>query len=183
MIGLGSIIIVRNLIFENNESNKKYLDHAFFHGRPCIVLHFDEEYIYFVPLSRVCSSANLETHFIIDMKDSRWDRKKYHSGMVNLEKIFKQKFCWKEEIGVLDPILLFQLLSNYIMIHTDEYYDIFLYYLNELFELEYDDLTQEEKYDVLSVFNEKLHNLYHPSKQLTKKYPCFLEKEITNLDN
>lgn len=64
MVGLGSIIIVNNLIFENMRDHKKYVDHAFSRGRPCVVLHFDKEKIYFVPLSCMNENVNLQTHVV-----------------------------------------------------------------------------------------------------------------------
>lgn len=49
---LGDIFIVRNIIFKNSASKKSEVDHAFYNGRPCIIIYSDNEYDYFLTLTK-----------------------------------------------------------------------------------------------------------------------------------
>ncbi len=65
---LGSIVIIRNLIFNQNKKNGNQVDHAWRAGRPCVIIYTDNEYDYFLPLSSTIAEKNimliLNTNFL-----------------------------------------------------------------------------------------------------------------------
>ena len=61
---IGNIIIIRNLIFQNTVKGQKEVDHAWKSGRPCIIIHSDNEYDYILALkTRVKDERYEHQHF------------------------------------------------------------------------------------------------------------------------
>lgn len=68
---LGDIVLVKHLVFKNNNTGKYEMDHAYYTGRPCIIIYTDNEYDYFLPLTKggKCINNYLYDYFIIDNKE------------------------------------------------------------------------------------------------------------------
>lgn len=100
---IGNIIIIRNMIFQNTVTDKKELDHAWRSGRPCVIIHSDNEYDYILALKTNITDEKFEhQHFPLSKNDflhqqisrfSNYDGSKRNSrkthGAVNLQNIYK----------------------------------------------------------------------------------------------
>ena len=112
---IGTIIIIKNLIFENTVSHKNEIDHSWEHGRPCVIIHSDEEYDYLLALtSKKMGEIFQDEYFTIN----KWDmlkkkierieigRTKRHKtkdikGAINLRTIYKMPISGHDEVGKL----------------------------------------------------------------------------------
>lgn len=68
---LGDIVIVKHLVFKNNNTGKYEIDHAYHTGRPCIIIYTDNEYDYLLALTKggKCINNYLYDYFVIDNKE------------------------------------------------------------------------------------------------------------------
>lgn len=97
---IGNIIIIKNLIFQNTVKDQKEIDHAWKMGRPCIIIHSDDEYDYILALKTNVTDKKFENHhFRLSKKDFLPNRHNNHNtkkknereihGAVNLQNIYK----------------------------------------------------------------------------------------------
>lgn len=97
---IGNIIIIRNLIFQNTVKGQKEIDHAWKMGRPCIIIHSDNEYDYILALKTNVTDEKFENHhFLLSKKNllscrhGNYNTKKKNNreihGAVNLQNIYK----------------------------------------------------------------------------------------------
>ena len=112
---IGNIVIIKNMIFRNSLSYKKEIDHSWEMGRPCIIIHSDDEYDYFLSMKSNPDYEKYRYKYIpIDKDDllnrdihryNRFDniksRQKEITGAVNLENIYKIPISGHDEIGKL----------------------------------------------------------------------------------
>ena len=112
---IGHIVIIRNIIFKNTLSNKKEVDHSWEQGRPCIIIHSDDEYDYFLTMKSNPDYENHEPQYIpinnddlLDRVINRYDkhnnmrsRRKEITGAVNLENIYRIPISGHDEVGKL----------------------------------------------------------------------------------
>lgn len=105
---IGSIVIIKNIIFENPLNHKKEIDHAYKYGRPCFIIYSDEEYDYFLTMT---SNAKREQYtkqnfslnklnkdsFIYRERNFIKDEKEI--SLINLQHIYKIPISGHNEIG------------------------------------------------------------------------------------
>lgn len=109
---IGKIVIVKNLIFENNLTNKNEADHAWNVGRPCIIIYSDDNYDYILPLkSKITDEKYKNQHFLLDetkflnLQITKMSKKNYNTkankrtttGAINLQKVYKIPISWHVE--------------------------------------------------------------------------------------
>ena len=100
---IGNIIIIKNLIFPNTVTNKKEIDHAWRNGRPCIIIHSDNDYDYILALKTNITDEKFGYHYFPLRKSnflhqnisrySNYNIKKRNNiethGTINLQNIYK----------------------------------------------------------------------------------------------
>ena len=109
---IGNIVIIKNLVFKDNENDSNKVDHAWFNGRPCLIIYSDNEYDYFLTFKSFHDRKYDDFHFEIGNYDliptyySRQDprfrkltRKKGLKGAVNLQNIYKLPISGHDEVG------------------------------------------------------------------------------------
>jgi len=113
---IGSIIVVKNVIFENAITNKSEYDHSWDSGRPCLIIFSDEEYDYFLTLSSSEKSSKFDnqkfkltddnllykTYNRRNVHNSKNNRKKGIRGAVNLQKVYKMPVSGHDELCKID---------------------------------------------------------------------------------
>lgn len=112
---IGTVIILKNLIFENTQSHKNEIDHSWEHGRPCVIIYSDEEYDYLLTLTSKEIGETLQNEYffvnkwkMIYQKVERLEigRTKRHKtkeikGAINLNSVYKIPISGHDEIGKL----------------------------------------------------------------------------------
>jgi len=107
---IGNIVIIKNLVFKDtNEA-----DHAWYNGRPCLIIYSDNEYDYFLTIKSVHDKKYNDFHFQINNYDliptyysrqnpkfKKATRKKGLKGAVNLQNIYKMPISGHDEVGKL----------------------------------------------------------------------------------
>lgn len=110
---IGSIILMKNIVFQNANNKKNELDHSWQKGRPCIIIYSDEEYDYFLPITSNISNPKFYYHYVplsddnLLYKDMNLSRKyninklyqRKTEGYINLETIYRTPISWHDEIG------------------------------------------------------------------------------------
>lgn len=110
---IGNIIIIKNMIFRNNISGKKELDHSWMSGRPCVIIHSDNEYEYFLTMKSKPDYKKYGYKYVpinksslLNMVINRYNkqnntksRQKEITGAVNLENIYRIAISGHDEIG------------------------------------------------------------------------------------
>lgn len=111
---IGNIAIIKNIIFSDNE--KMELDHAWSHGRPCLILFEDNEYYYFLTITSTerFSPKYVKQYFKIEENDYKYRYKSRYTnkflnkknssnsilkGWVNLENIYKIPIYGLDALG------------------------------------------------------------------------------------
>lgn len=112
---IGKIVIIRNIIFKNTQSHKKETDPAWETGRPCVIIHSDDEYDYFLTMSSNPNLKKYEQHYVPinntnllpiairrhNVHKSHQINKKGIRGAINLENIYRVPISGHDEIGKL----------------------------------------------------------------------------------
>ena len=112
---IGTVIIIKNLIFKNTLSQKNEIDHSWEHGRPCIIIYSDDEYDYLLTLTSKTIGETLQSeYFHIDKWDMKYQkverleigrtkrhRTKETKGAINLSNVYKMPISGHDEIGKL----------------------------------------------------------------------------------
>jgi len=112
---IGNIVIIRNMIFKNNVSYKKEIDHSWEMGRPCIIIHSDDEYDYFLAMKSNPDYEKYGHKYIPINKDdllniiihryNRFEntrsRQREITGAVNLENVYRIPISGHDEVGKL----------------------------------------------------------------------------------
>lgn len=121
---LGSIVIIRNLIFNQNKKNENQVDHAWRAGRPCVIIYTDNEYDYFLPLS----STIAEKKYYADIKYKFFElsedqflylKKGTKTSVISLESYFLKSISGYREIGKLTQESYIQLIKKFSDYHKE----------------------------------------------------------------
>lgn len=184
MVGIGSIIYVRNIIFKDATKPFEQVDHAFLSGRPCLVVDFDRDYLYFFPITHVKEAREYRNKYIFDETLCLWGKRKYDKHAVTTHYYYKIPFSQMYVHGTLDPYALAEVMEcycyNHQKCHNTLFYQNLSYYCDVLKQI--GSLSEEkekngslnpynlieERYDFLSDFNEYLYDEIFPSKSLMK---------------
>lgn len=181
MFGLNSIVIVKNIIFKT-QSNNASIDHAFIHGRPCVITHFDKDNIYYFPLSSFHKNACTKGHIILNEQSIYLKRPKYKKFLININVCYHSPYEIMEECGYLKPSVFLNLLERYVEIQknsdSEEWYEM-REYLDELSEIRAT-VDIGEQLDIIDSLNEKLYEHYHHSKTLHKGRRPFNSDGVVN---
>lgn len=187
MVGIGSIIYVRNIVFQDATIVLEQVDHAFLHGRPCLVVDFDRDYLYFFPMTHVKESHYYPDKYIFDQSNCQWKRRKYNKHAVAISHYYKIPYTQIRVYGTLDPYTLAEVMDCYCKIHPDCYDTVFYqnlcYYGDVLKEIgpfsdhqvDYSSIltpydAKQERYEFLNEFNDYLYDdIFSNDKQKTKK--------------
>lgn len=104
MYTVGSIIIVKNIIFKNGD---EAVDHSHKFGRPCLVVSLFEDKVYFIPLSSKVYNGKYDTEIEIDNK---YCKKK---SIIKVSNIYCRDGYYYEEKCKLEDTDLLKIL-NYL---------------------------------------------------------------------
>ena len=105
---LGSIVIIKRIVFNQTQNSINQVDHAWRTGRPCVIIYIDDEYDYFLPLS----STMAEKEYYENIKDDYFElseekllylegKPKTKTITINLKNYFRKKISGYLEIGKL----------------------------------------------------------------------------------
>lgn len=103
MFDVGSIIIKKKLVFKE----KGELDHAYKKGRPCLVIALDDEYYYYLSISR-----SIKNHSKTEIHSPKFTK----PSSPSFNNIFKSPICFKEEIDkvpVKKMLIIYKTLIKY----------------------------------------------------------------------
>ena len=169
MVGIGDIIIVRNIIFHDG------VDHAFLFGRPCLVIGFDENNLYYLPITHNVHYTPERSKYIFHAKECRWKRKDYFFHAVTTEQYYQTPLCQHKVCGQISPVVLNEIYQRFLQTQTEEnigeLYHLFQYYqecIQEFLDAN-DDYAIWELYDFLDEFNKYLYEQIFPVN--TKSLP------------
>lgn len=184
MVGIGSIIYVRNILFKDATTDAELVDHAFVHGRPCVVVDFDRDFLYFFPITHVKENRNYLDKYVFDKTDCKWKRKKYDKHAIAVKHYYKIPYTQMSVYGKLDPYALAEVMEcychNHQKCHNTLFYQNLSYYCDVLKQIgSFSEEKEkngslnpynliEERYGFLSDFNEYLYDEIFPSKSLMK---------------
>ena len=112
---IGTVIIVKNIIFENTLSHKNEIDHSWEHGRPCVIIYSDDENDYLLSLTSKDIGETLQNeYFALDKWDmiyqkierleigrTKRHRNKEIRGAINLMNVYKMQISGHDEVGKL----------------------------------------------------------------------------------
>lgn len=131
---VGSVVIIKDIIF--NSDNKKEVDHARKMGRPCLIIHSDSEYDYFLVMTHSinerykhqfvqCLPSDYEYKYDYRYKDNDKYNKKFSAkgyGFINLEDIYKRPVTGygTDEIGKLKISKFKSIIEELKEFHKDE---------------------------------------------------------------
>lgn len=104
MYSVGSIILMKNLVFKNGN---KCFDHAYKCGRPCLVVSLFNDSVYFIPLtSKIYNQRYGEG---IEINDKYCKKR----SIVNVSNIYRRDGYYYEESCKLEDTDLLKIL-NYL---------------------------------------------------------------------
>ena len=185
VVGIGSIIYVRNILFKDATTDAELVDHAFVHGRPCVVVDFDRDFLYFFPITHVKENRNYLDKYVFDKTDCKWKRKKYDKHAIAVKHYYKIPYTQMSVYGKLDPYALAGVMEYYCQTHSDcsnqKFYQNLCYYCDVLKEigpitneqLNYDSIftpynETQERYEFLAEFNDYLYDCNFSEKSFVK---------------
>lgn len=112
---VGSIVIIKDIVFDFD--NKRGVDHAYKKGRPCLIIHSDDEFDYFLVMTHEIRKEFASHYYKCNINDYqyRYEYKyrqdtpnyekytKVHEGYINLQNIYKRPVSGygSNEIGKL----------------------------------------------------------------------------------
>ena len=102
MYTVGSIIIVKDIIFKNGD---EAVDHSHKFGRPCLVVSLFEDKVYFIPLSSKVYNGKYDTE--IEM-DNKYCKKK---SIIKVSNIYCRDGYYYEEKCKLEDTDLLKILN------------------------------------------------------------------------
>ncbi len=115
---VGNIVLVKNIIFDNNQRYE--VDHAWAKGRPCLIISTKAEAHYVLP-----STSNLKNYnasFInIPQSVVEWETSYHKDSKINLDDLRKLKICARKIVGYLDEVYYYQTICKIL-----SYYDSLL---------------------------------------------------------
>ena len=90
---LGSIVIIKNIIFNQDKASSNVVDHAWKLGRSCVIIYTDDDYDYFLTLS---SSVTIKDYYnkvknrYFEFNESNFTslQKGAKLGTINIETIY-----------------------------------------------------------------------------------------------
>lgn len=120
MFDVGSIIINKNLVFKE----KGELDHAYKKGRPCLVIAMNDEYYYYLSISR-----SIKEHNKTQIQSSRFTK----PSSPSFNNIFKAPLYYKEEIDKVPVKKMLEIYKTFLRYYANhekcEYYDEVVEYI------------------------------------------------------
>lgn len=111
---LGDIVIIRNIIFKNDHSNKLELDHAFYNGRPCIIIYSDNEYDYFLTLTKGNKKIKdyCYNYFLLNKEDTLYKNGPIESSYVVINHIYKVPVSFRKRKNKIKYEVYLELLKE-----------------------------------------------------------------------
>lgn len=98
MYSVGSIIIVKNIIFKNGNGN---FDHSYKNGRPCLVISITDDKVYFVTLSSKNYGRKYDSEIEINSKYCK------KNSIVKVGNIYcRDRYYYEEKFKLSDVDLL-----------------------------------------------------------------------------
>ena len=169
MVGIGDIIIVRNIIFHDG------VDHAFLFGRPCLVIGFYENNLYYLPITHNVHYTPERSKYIFHAKECGCKKKDYFFHAVAIEQYYQIPLCQHKVCGQISPVVLNGIYQRFLQIQSEEtigeLYYLFQYYQDVIQEFlgENDHYADWEMYEFLDEFNKYLYEQIFPVN--TKSLP------------
>lgn len=126
---LGNIIIVKGIIFNNSKNNRREIDHAHEHGRPCLLFYSDDEYDYFLTFTSSINNNNRREYYKLSNKDYDYLYSNVKSfsavGYINLRNIYKKKICGygTDEIGKIKFSVYKDIMNKFKEYHRGYSFD------------------------------------------------------------
>ena len=110
---IGTIVIVRDIIFFNEITGKYEVDHAFQKGRPCLILYSDEEYDYFLSLTSRQKGKYVDEYYPVTLDSFHYvycnrpfgkknPKNDYDAEYINVKNVYKKPICGYKEVGKLN---------------------------------------------------------------------------------
>lgn len=124
---LGSIIIVKGIIFNNSNNNRRVVDHAHELGRPCLLIYSDDEYDYFLTLTSSIKNNKRSEYYKLLNKDYDYLYSGSDSavGFINLRNIYKKKICGYgvDDIGKIKYSVYKDIMNKFKEYHCNYSFD------------------------------------------------------------
>ena len=134
---IGTIVIIKNIIFKDSVTKKKEIDHAWKFGRPCLIIYSDDEYDYLLTITSTPKKSkyknehfSLKDEHLIPTQISRYtnynikkSENKTIEGSITLDTIYKIPISGHEELGKITFETYKLIINNLKTLHHKENLD------------------------------------------------------------